>query len=117
MFCPRSTLVVGMSAESEVLKMGYSLKVDTDDVASKASLVKSQASELESQLATLTSNMAALAETWTGTASSAFQSLYQTWKGQAAQMQSQLEAISVSLNSAGTNYANVEQQNASAMSR
>lgn len=96
--------------------MGYSLKVDTDDVASKASLVKSQASELESQIGTLTSSMAALAETWTGTASGAFQTLYQTWKGQASQMQSQLEAISVSLNAAGTNYAEVEAENTSALS-
>jgi len=97
--------------------MGYALKVDTDDVASKASLVKSQASDLESQIATLTSNMASLAETWTGTASGAFQSLYQAWRGQAAQIQAQLESISASLNSAGTNYASVEQQNTSALSR
>jgi 6 kDa early secretory antigenic target len=97
--------------------MGYSLKVDTDDVASKASLVRSQASDLETQLASLTSTMQSLAETWTGTASAAFQSLYQTWKGQATQIQTQLEAISASLNSAGTNYASAEQQNTSALRR
>jgi early secretory antigenic target protein ESAT-6 len=97
--------------------MGYQLKVSTDDVAAKASAIRTQASELETQVGTLTTQMGALAETWTGTASSAFQQLYATWKAQAGQIQAQLADISVSLNNAGTNYSDVEAANAAALSR
>lgn len=97
--------------------MGYQLKVSTDDVATKASTIRSQATELESQVAALTSQMSALAETWTGTASGAFQDLYGLWKGQASQIQQSLANISTSLNNAGTNYADVEAANASGFSR
>jgi early secretory antigenic target protein ESAT-6 len=97
--------------------MGYQLKVSTDDVAAKASAVRTQATELESQVAALTSQMGALAETWTGTASSAFQALYAEWKGQASQIQQSLASISASLATAGTNYAEVEAANAAGFSR
>jgi len=105
---------VGHEEEEAV---GYQLKVSTDDVAAKASAVRSQATELESQVAALTSQMAALADTWTGTAASAFQELYAQWRGQAGQIQQSLADISTSLNSAGTNYAEVEAANASGFSR
>jgi 6 kDa early secretory antigenic target len=97
--------------------VGYQLKVSTDDVAAKASLIRSQATELESQVGALTTQMAALAETWTGTASGAFQDLYAQWKGQASTIQQSLAAISTSLNNAGTNYADVEAANAAGFSR
>ena len=97
--------------------MGYQLKVSTDDVAAKASAIRGHASELESQVAALTSQMGALAETWTGTASGAFQDLYGQWKGQARLIQESLANISTSLNNAGTNYSDVEAANASGFSR
>src|SRR5579875_2294983 len=96
-------------------EVGYELKVTPGDVHSKAATVQPQAAELESQVAKLTSDMQALAETWTGSASSAFQSLYEGWKGQARHIQSQLEQIGRSLNSVGTNYDTVEAQNVSAL--
>lgn len=97
--------------------MGYQLKVSTDDVAAKATAIKSLAAEIESQVGTLTTQMTALADTWTGTASSAFQDLYGRWKGQASLIQQALGDISVSLNNAGSNYAEVEAANASGFSR
>jgi early secretory antigenic target protein ESAT-6 len=95
--------------------VGYQLKVSTDDVATRAATVRSQAAELESQVARLTSDMQALSETWTGTASSAFQGLYHSWTKQAGQIQAALEQIGASLRSAGVNYAEVEARNAASM--
>lgn len=97
--------------------MAYSIKVDTGDVASKAATVKSQAATLESQISTLTKDMQALSETWTGSASAAFQSLYQQWKTQATTIQNQLDSISASLKGAGSNYDSVESQTTSALSK
>lgn len=96
--------------------MSYSLKVDTGDVASKAQKVAGDASTLEQQITTLTSDMQALSETWTGTASGNFQSLYATWKGQAKQIQQQLEQIGQSLKGAGVTYDTAESQNVQALS-
>lgn len=105
-----------LTSEGE-LTVGYQLKVSTDDVAAKASAIQTKATYLEEQVAELSSMMAALAETWTGTAASAFQDLYATWKGQATQIQVALADVSRALNNAGTNYANAESANTRTFSR
>jgi early secretory antigenic target protein ESAT-6 len=95
--------------------MSYSIKVSTDDVATKATAVSQQVAELESQLAKLSGDMSALAGSWTGQASSAFQHLYQGWNKQAGQMKQSLNDIGLSLKGAGSNYADTEAQNIRSM--
>jgi 6 kDa early secretory antigenic target len=95
--------------------VGYTIKVSTDDVAAKASAVAREVAELESQLGVLSSDMRALAETWTGQAASAFQTLYTGWNKQAAQIQQSLNEIGVSLKGAGSKYADTEAANIASM--
>lgn len=95
--------------------MSYNLKVSTEDVAAKASAVARQVAEMETQLNTLSSDMAALAGSWTGQASSAFQTLYQGWGKQAAAMKQSLNDIGLTLKGAGSRYADAEAANISSM--
>lgn len=86
--------------------MPYS--VSTGDVADKASMIRSEAAQLEAQLTTLTSLMADLAGTWTGPASSSFQNVYESWKGTAQQVQVTLNEINACLRNASTQYDETE---------
>jgi WXG100 family type VII secretion target len=84
--------------------MPYNVSVSTGDVADKAAAIQSEATDLEARLTALTSAMADLAGTWTGPASSAFQNVYETWKGTAQQVKQTLDELGVSLRNAGTQY-------------
>jgi early secretory antigenic target protein ESAT-6 len=95
--------------------VGYTIKVATDDVQSKASAVASEVAELEAQLAKLSSDMRALADTWTGQAATAFQSLYANWGKQATAIQHSLNEIGLSLKGAGSKYADAEAANIASM--
>jgi early secretory antigenic target protein ESAT-6 len=95
--------------------MGYAIKVSTEDVATKATNVARQVSELETQLHTLSSDMQSLAGSWSGQASDAFQTLYHGWNKQAAQIQQALNDIGISLKGAGSKYADAESANISSM--
>ena len=93
--------------------MAYNVSVSTGDVASKATVVRNEATDLESRLAALTSSMSELAGSWTGTASSAFQELFANWKTTASSVQQMLAEIAVSLQGAGTSYDETESSVAS----
>lgn len=84
--------------------MPYNVTVSTGDVADKAATIQRETADLESRLTMLTSAMADLAGTWTGPASAAFQSAYESWKGTAQQTKLALEDIGASLRNAGTQY-------------
>jgi WXG100 family type VII secretion target len=95
--------------------VGYTIKVSTDDVQSKASAVAAEVAELEGQLTKLSSDMRALSETWTGQAASAFQSLYAGWGKQATAIHNSLNEIGLSLKGAGSKYADAEAANIASM--
>ena len=84
--------------------MPYNVTVSTGDVADKAAVIQREAAELEARLTMLTSAMADLAGSWTGSASSAFQSVYETWKGAATQVKQTLDDLGASLRNASTQY-------------
>lgn len=84
--------------------MPYNVTVSTGDVADKAAAIQREASDLETRLAMLTSAMADLASTWTGPAASAFQNVYENWKGTAQQTKQALDELGASLRNAGTQY-------------
>jgi WXG100 family type VII secretion target len=88
--------------------MAYDVKVQTGDVAAKAQRIQTEAAEIEARLQQLTSAMGELAATWTGSAASAFQDMYQGWDRTARQMKQALEGIGRSLNSAGQDYDALE---------
>jgi 6 kDa early secretory antigenic target len=88
--------------------MPYNVTVNTGDVADKAATVRSQVTELETQLSTLNSAMADLAGSWTGAASTAFQNAYESWKGTARQTQTALEEIGSSLSNTANQYDETE---------
>lgn len=88
--------------------MPYNVTVSTGDVQDKAAAIQSEAADLEARLTVLTSAMADLAGTWTGPASSAFQSVYETWKGTAQQVKQTLDELGASLRNAGTQYDDTE---------
>lgn len=90
--------------------MAYEVKVSTGDVAAKAATITREAQEIEARLAQLTSQMGQLAQTWTGAASTSFQTLYGEWDRTARQMKQALDSIGLSLRGAGNNYDELESQ-------
>jgi WXG100 family type VII secretion target len=88
--------------------MSYDITVSTGDVADKAAVIQREVADLEARLAMLTAAMTDLAGSWTGPASSAFQSVYETWKGTAQQMKQTLDELGASLRNAGTQYSDTE---------
>jgi WXG100 family type VII secretion target len=91
------------------------LAAQTEDIRAKATTVQQQAAEAEAMLGKLSAALGELNSTWQGPASHAFHQLYESWAAQARNMQQTLEGIGRSLNSAGTNYEQLESQIASSM--
>jgi WXG100 family type VII secretion target len=91
------------------------MAAQTEDIHQKAMAVQQDAAEVEAMLGKLTAAMSELASTWRGPAASAFQQRFAGWATQARNMRQTLEAIGQSLNSAGTDYEQLESQIASHM--
>lgn len=91
------------------------LAAQTEDIHSKAQTVQQEVADMEARLAKLTGAINELQSTWQGQASSSFHELYSTWSTQAKSMRQTLESIGRSLNSAGTDYEQLESQLASQM--
>jgi WXG100 family type VII secretion target len=89
--------------------MPYEVKVSTGDVAAKAGQVRQMVAQIEGELSQLTGAMGELAGTWTGSASGAFQDLYQGWDKTARQTKDALDAIGMSIKGAGESYDQTEQ--------
>jgi len=84
--------------------VAYNVTVHTGDVADKAAAIQREVADLETRLSVLTAAMTDLAGTWTGPAASAFQSVYENWKGTAQQIKQALDELGTSLRNAGTQY-------------
>jgi WXG100 family type VII secretion target len=81
--------------------MAYTVKFDTGDIAAKAQAAMSTADEIETLLNTLNGQMADLAQSYTGTAADAFQSVYQHWQVTQANIKEELNEISAGLRNTG----------------
>src|ERR1700761_8968389 len=82
--------------------MSYTVQFDTGDIAAKAQAIRSTADEIESLLNTLNGQMMDLAHSYTGTAATAFQEVYQGWQTAQAQMKEELADISTGLTNTGS---------------
>lgn len=87
--------------------------VDTDAVASAQSAALSTMERLRADSATLTSQLTQLQSTWVGTASNAFQTCADQWRGAQLHVEQSLESIGHSLGSAATQYADADRFSAS----
>lgn len=87
------------------------IKVTSEELASTSAQLTAGSQEIDSQLTSMHNLVQSLVDAdWQGAASTSFQSLYQEWNTSAANLQQSLEGIASLLASAGTAYADTEQQ-------
>lgn len=87
--------------------------VDTDAVGAAQSAALATMERLHTDAATLATQLTQLQSSWVGTASNAFQSCAEQWRGTQLQVEQSLESIGRSLGSAATQYAEADQYSAS----
>ncbi|MFJ4222616.1 WXG100 family type VII secretion target [Microbacterium sp. NPDC089695] len=87
--------------------------VDTDAVASGQSAALATMERLRADAATLTSQLTQLQSTWVGSASNAFQSSLDQWRGAQTHVELSLESLGHSLGAAATQYADADRYSAS----
>lgn len=85
--------------------------VDSDAIQSAESMMRSTAGRLQSDTAAMISQLQSLQESWSGGASSAFQSVLQEWRSMQQQLEEALASLNQALFTAGTQYADTEAAN------
>jgi WXG100 family type VII secretion target len=87
------------------------IKVTSEELVSTSARLSAGSQEIESQLTSMRNLVQSLVDAdWQGAASASFQSLYQEWNTSAANLQQSLGGIAKLLASAGSVYADTEQQ-------
>jgi WXG100 family type VII secretion target len=87
--------------------------VDTDAVRSAEAAAVATMERLRTESTTLTAQLTQLQSSWTGSASAAFQSCVEQWRGTALQVEQSLESLGSSLGGAATQYADADLYSAS----
>ncbi|MFE1644385.1 WXG100 family type VII secretion target [Microbacterium sp. P01] len=87
--------------------------VDSDAVLSATAAARSTADRLQAESSTLLAQLTQLQSSWTGQAAVAFQTVIDDWRGTQRRVEESLTGISTALASAGQQYADAEQLNAS----
>ncbi|KQZ22689.1 WXG100 family type VII secretion target [Microbacterium sp. Root553] len=87
--------------------------VDTEAVGAAQSAAMATMQRVQSESAVLMSQLSQLQSSWVGTASAAFQSCADQWRGAQLHVEQALESIGHSLGSAATQYADADQYSAS----
>lgn len=89
------------------------ITVDTEAVGAAQAAALATMGRLQTESATLMSQLNQLQGSWVGTASTAFQSCAEEWRGAQLHAEQVLESIGHSLGSAATQYADADQYSAS----
>jgi WXG100 family type VII secretion target len=87
--------------------------VDTEAVGAAHGSALATMERLQTESATLMSQLTQLQSSWVGTASHAFQSCAEQWRGAQIHVEQALESIGTGLGSAATQYADADQYSAS----
>lgn len=87
--------------------------VDTDAVQAAHGAARATMERLQGESASLMAQLGQLQSSWVGTASSAFQTCAEQWRGAQLHVEQVLESISTALGSAATQYADADQYSAS----
>ncbi len=87
--------------------------VDTEAVHAAHGAARATMERLQSESAALTAQLMQLQSSWVGTASNAFQSCAEQWRGAQLHVEQALESIGTALGSAATQYADADQYSAS----
>ncbi|WP_372969081.1 WXG100 family type VII secretion target [Microbacterium sp.] len=87
--------------------------VDTEAVGAAQAAALATMERVHADAATLMSQLTQLQSSWVGTASTAFQSCADQWRGAQLHVEQVLESIGHSLGSAATQYAEADQFSAS----
>ncbi|OAN36691.1 WXG100 family type VII secretion target [Microbacterium sp. H83] len=87
--------------------------VDTEAVGAAQSSTLATMERVRAESATLMAQLSQLQSSWVGTASTAFQSCAEQWRGAQLHVEQVLESIGTSLGSAATQYADADQYSAS----
>ncbi len=88
-----------------------SYQVDSELVLATTSSVTATTGRIAAEAASLYAQLLDLQSSWSGAASSAFQTVAADWKATQARVEANLEAINAALATAGRQYAEIEQSN------
>ena len=92
-------------------------QVDSDEVLGTSAAVRGYISRIQAEVNGLHGQLVNLQSSWTGQASTAFQSLATDWKATQFRVEENLAAINQALTQAGQQYAEIEASNARLFSR
>ncbi|MFP7835219.1 WXG100 family type VII secretion target [Marisediminicola sp. LYQ134] len=87
-------------------------QVDSDAVMTTTTAVRASIATISSEVGALNARLIELQSSWTGSASTAFQSVVIDWKATQQQVEASLESITEALALAGQHYADAEATNA-----
>lgn len=85
--------------------------VDSDAIDSARAAAHATVGRIQTDVAALLGQLQALEGSWTGGASVAFQGVVTTWRGTQLQVEESLRQITIALQQAGQQYADVESAN------
>lgn len=89
-----------------------SYQVDSTALAGATGAARGSMGRIQAEAAALHAQLVELQSTWTGTASSAFQSVVTDWRATQQRVEESIESINLALGQAGEQYAEIEQANA-----
>ena len=87
--------------------------VDTEAVQAANSAAHATMARLQSESTTLMAQLTQLQSSWTGSASNAFQTCSEQWRGAQMHVERVLESIGTALGAAAMQYADADQYSAS----
>ena len=87
-------------------------QVDSEAVMTATGSVRAAIGRIQAEVAALHGQLTNLQASWTGQASTAFQSAVTGWKTTEQRVEEDLNAINLALGHAGQQYAEIEAQNA-----
>lgn len=83
--------------------------VDSDSIFTATSAIRATGDRLQSETASMLAQLTQLQGSWTGSASIAFQTVIERWRGAQRELEAALGDISGALGTAGQQYAQTEQ--------
>lgn len=86
--------------------------VDSDAVITTTGAVRASIARIQGEVQALHGQLSNLQNSWTGQASSAFQSAVASWKVTEQGVEENLNALNLALGQAGQQYADIEASNA-----
>jgi early secretory antigenic target protein ESAT-6 len=110
-----STLTINPGIRSGATKFGETMaryQVDSEAVIGATGAARTSIGRIQAEVNGLHGHLTQLQDSWTGQASTAFQSAVTEWKGMEQRVEQVLTAMSQALGRAGQHYADTEAQNA-----